>query len=102
MTPRIGLEVVKLLLQQAWADHVLVPQESAYLRRLALQWCPESLDVIDAWLDGAIPLPPPDIGAVMNHKEEVMRALAAVTVADGIVHPEEQAMLKMVAELLDV
>lgn len=101
MNEEIGLEVIKLLLQQAWADEVLAKAEANYIRGVAARVCPSFAPTVERWLAKAEPLPMPNLGALVPVKDDVMRALANVTIADGVVHPEEQRVLHLIAELLD-
>ncbi len=101
MNEDIGLELVKLLLQQKWADETLVSAEITSLRSIVDAVCPSHAPTIEKWIARTDPLPMPNVSAIVPHKDEAMRLLAQVTVADGVVHPDEQQMLKLVAEMLD-
>lgn len=101
MNEDIGLEVIKLLLQQAWADGTLADAEARYIRTVAGRVCPSHAPTVERWLNNTDPLPMPNVAAVAPVKDDVMRALANVTIADGVVHPEEQRILHLIAELLD-
>lgn len=100
MDHEIGLELIKLLLQQAWADEEMVDEEAVHIRGLANQICGEDIDLVDTWLTQTVPLPPPNLSVLQAHRDEVLKALAQVTMADGKVHEDEREMIKLVSTLL--
>ncbi len=100
MDHEIGLELIKLLLQQAWADERLVDVEAVHIRGLANRLCAPDIDLVDKWLTQAEPLSPPNLSLLQDHRDEVLKALAQVTMADGIVHEDEREMIALVSSLL--
>lgn len=95
-------ELVKLLVQVAWADHDVAPVEAekllAFARRSNL---PESeLSALAAMLAGQAPLSPPNLGLLKGHRTEVLRAVKELLLSDLEVADEEEAILSQVAALL--
>lgn len=94
----IAFELMKLLLQIAWADHELQKDEKETVRNLADALLPsdERLAQVEAWLEGREPLPPPDLGKLRAHKYDVMLEAKRVILADGkLATDEEQALLQI-------
>jgi uncharacterized tellurite resistance protein B-like protein len=98
----IASELVKLLLQVAWADHDVAPAEAealmAYARRAAL---PEAeLAALQAMLTGRAPLAPPNLGLLKQHRTEALRAMKELLLSDLAIADEEEQLLAQVSELL--
>jgi uncharacterized tellurite resistance protein B-like protein len=95
-------ELVKLLLQVAWADHEVAPAEAAALlgfaRRSSL---PErELSELQAMLTGRAPLVPPNLGLLKQRRTEVLRAVKELLLSDLAVVDEEEDILSQIAALL--
>jgi uncharacterized tellurite resistance protein B-like protein len=104
-TPNDGqfaFELVKLLLQVAWADDDVAPAEAeallGYARKHALG--EEQLDLLGACLAGRAPLPPPNLGFLKSRRLDVMRAVKELLTSDLHVAEEEEAILDQISSLL--
>jgi uncharacterized tellurite resistance protein B-like protein len=96
------LELVKLLLQVAWADHDVAPAEAeallAFARRSGLSE-DEQRDLSDM-LSGRVPLAPPNLGLLKARRTEVLRAVKELLLVDLHVAEEEEDLLSQIAALL--
>ena len=99
---QLAFELVKLLLQVAWADDDVAPAEAAallgYARKNDLSQ--DKLDLLDACLAGQAPLPPPNLGFLKEHRLDVMRAVKGLLTSDLHVAAEEEAILGQISALL--
>ncbi len=95
-------EVVKLLLQVAWADDEVSARERAMIFGLARSWfVPEpELKVLLQRLDQGQPLPQPNLKLLRTRVDDVMEAVRGVVLSDGKVAEEESAMIQQILELL--
>jgi uncharacterized tellurite resistance protein B-like protein len=95
-------ELVKLLVQVAWADHDVAPEEAEALLRYARQsGLPQAeLDALRAMLTGRAPLTPPNLGLLKHRRTEVLRAVKALLVSDVHVAEEEEEILNQISTLL--
>ncbi len=95
-------EVVKLLLQVAWADDVVTPSEKDMIFGLARSWfVPEpELKVLMERLDQGQPLPQPNLKLLRTRPDDVLEAARGLVLSDGKVAAEESDMLKQIAEML--
>lgn len=95
-------ELVKLLLQVAWADHEVAAEEAqallAFARRSGLP--EDELVGLSAMLTGRAPLVPPNLGVLKPHRTEVLRAVKELLLSDLSVADEEEDVLRQIAELL--
>jgi hypothetical protein len=100
--PNISLEVVKLLLQVAWADHDVADAEAEaildFARRHALG--PSDLAAVEAALKAGASLPVPNLGALKPHRERVLGELHELLVRDLHVSDEEASIVEQVSSLL--
>lgn len=95
-------ELVKLLLQVAFADHEVAPAEAeallAFARRSRL---PETeLAALQAMLTGRAPLTPPNLGLLKQRRADVLRAVKELLLSDLEVAEEEEEILSQIAALL--
>ena len=95
-------ELVKLLVQVAWADHDVAPAEAeallAFARRHRL---PEAeLTSLHATLTGRAPLAPPNLGLLKQRRTDVLRAVKELLLSDLEVAEEEEDILNQIAMLL--
>jgi tellurite resistance protein len=95
-------EVIKLLLQVAWADDRVDPREKDLIFSLARSWhVPEpELKVLMQRLDEGEPLPQPNLAMLRTRPDEVLEAARALVATDGKVEVEESEMLQQIQELL--
>lgn len=99
---RFNLEVVKLLLEIAWADQEVDEREKQMILGAARSWSvPEpELKVLMTRLEQGTPLPKPDLELLRTRADDVMTAARALVLSDGKVKKEESALLKQLAAQL--
>ena len=97
-----ALEVIKLLLQAAWADHEVAPEEAEHLMAHARQagMTEEHLAELRSYLSGDEPLPPPNLGLLKQRRVEVLREVKRLLQSDAEVAPEENTILEQISLLL--
>ena len=97
-----ALELVRLLVQVAWADHDVAPAEAetllAFARRSGLD--EQALADLSAMLAGGAPLAPPNLGLLKERRTDVLRAVKELLLSDLEVADEEEDILSQIAELL--
>jgi uncharacterized tellurite resistance protein B-like protein len=95
-------ELVKLLVQVAWADHDVAPAEAdallSFARRSGLPQA--ELTSLQAMLTGRAPLVPPNLGLLKPRRTEVLRAVKELLLSDLSVVEEEEEILGQIASLL--
>ena len=101
--PKFYWELMKLLLQIAWADDVVVKAERRMFLKLAerLRLSEEQAATVEQCLDGQAPLPAPDLALLREHRDDVMNAAKHVAMADQEFADDEKAMLDELSALLD-
>lgn len=97
-----ALELVKLLVQVAWADHDVAPEESQALLAFARQrgLGEAELTALSAMLAGRAPLLPPNLGLLKQRRTEVLRAVKELLLSDSQLHADEEDVLSQIAALL--
>jgi uncharacterized tellurite resistance protein B-like protein len=103
VSPRaFASELVKLLVQVAWADHDVAPAEAeallAFARRSGLG--DDELASLSAMLRGKAPLVPPNLGLLKSRRTDVLRAAKELLLSDLELAEEEEAVLSQIAALL--
>ncbi len=95
-------EVVKLLLQVAWADDEVSMREKGMILGLARSWfVPElELKVMMEKLEQGKPLPQPNLKLLRTRADEVMEAVRGLVLSDGKLADEESVMIHQLAEML--
>lgn len=97
-----ALELVKLLVQVAWADGDVAPAEAeallAFARRNGLDQ--DELQSLSAMLTGRAPLAPPNLGLLKERRTDVLRAVKDILVSDLEIAEEEEEVLEQIAGLL--
>ncbi|HYP75741.1 MAG TPA: hypothetical protein VER12_07300 [Polyangiaceae bacterium] len=97
-----AFELLKLLLQVAWVDDDISPEEAgallAFARKSRLG--EEQLELISACLAGKAPLPPPNLGVLKARRVDVLRAAKNLVVSDLRVGAAEEAILQQISTLL--
>jgi len=103
MDDRLDVEILGLLLQVAWADDDVSPEEADQIleRARAANLALEHVEKIEACLRGEATLPPPDLGYLRAHKEEALEAVARLMGADAKLVPDEDDALAQIKELLE-
>jgi uncharacterized tellurite resistance protein B-like protein len=100
--PNVSFEVVKLLLQVAWADHDVARAEAdgilAFAKRHGLS--STELAAVSAALFEGAPLPLPNLGALKPHKVRLLGELKELLESDLAVGADEDAILRQISELL--
>jgi uncharacterized tellurite resistance protein B-like protein len=95
-------ELVKLLLQVAWADHDVAAAEAeallSFARRSGLTAA--QLQELSEMLAGRTPLSPPNLGLLKERRTEVLRAVKELLLCDLEVSGEEEQILDQIAALL--
>ncbi len=103
VSPRaFALELVRLLLQVAWADHEVAPAEAeallAFARRSGLTDAEQAN--LSAMLSGRAPLIPPNLALLKARRTEVLRAVKELLLVDLQLAKEEEDLLGQIAALL--
>lgn len=101
---RFNIEVLKLLLQVAWADGEVDEREALAILGLGRSWSvPEAeLKVLRQRLDKKDPLPQPDLALLKTRADETIAAVRAMVLADGKIQRDEADMLQQISELLGI
>lgn len=100
--PTFNAEVIKLLLQVAWANDELDPKERAFVEKLGVDWRvpqPVMAELL-AHLDLGKPLPQPNLYLLRQQADAVVAVAEALVRADGVVDSHEVGFVKMVEQLL--
>ena len=100
--PEFNAEVVKLLLQVAWADDVLEPKEREFVQKVGRAWQVPDAVMADllAHLDKGKPLPQPNLYLLRQRADAVIEAAEALIAADGAISAEEKDFVGMIEHLL--
>jgi uncharacterized tellurite resistance protein B-like protein len=96
-------EVVKLLLQAAWADGEVAEEEAEALHDYAVRSGVglAEIETLDACLIGQQPLPPPNIGLLRERRAEVLEHVHTLITSDSRVNEEEELLVAEIAALLE-
>ena len=99
---RFAFELVKLLLQVAWADDDVAPEEVQALLAYGKknQLSQDEQDLLANCLAGRVPLPPPNLGLLKARRLDALRAVKELLVSDLHVAAEEEAILAQISTLL--
>lgn len=97
-----ALELVKLLVQVAFADHEVAPAEAEALLRFGRTngLADEELAKLSDMLSGRTPLAAPNLGLLKQRRTEVLRAVKDLLLSDLSVADEEEEVLSQIAALL--
>jgi len=99
--PTFNFEVVKLLMQAAWADLELQPEEAELImRRAGLALLPQDVATVRACLQGSQKLPAPDFSMLRLHREEVLRLVRELFLSDAAMGQDETDVLGEIETLL--
>ncbi len=98
----VNVEMLKLLLQAAWADGVLDEKERSAVSMLCRQWAidAETTTMLLHHLQLGTPLPQPNLGLLREHRESVLAAARWFVGVDGVVDEAEKDFVDTVAQLL--
>jgi uncharacterized tellurite resistance protein B-like protein len=96
------IEVVKLLLQMAWSDDELDPEEREQIRGAATKWGvpPADLQILLERLDQGEPLPVPNLKLLRRKPDAAIAAARRLMLADGKIAQGEAEMLAQIKEML--
>ncbi|MCP4498768.1 MAG: TerB family tellurite resistance protein [Deltaproteobacteria bacterium] len=102
MDAALGFELLKLLVQMAWSDLSMSPEEATFLLGLTERLCPgdDYQSEVLEWINGEKRLAAPDLERLKAHSDLVMKTMAQVSLADRKVVDDEREMLAQVATLL--
>ena len=98
----LKLEIVKLLVQVAWADHVIAAEEINYILDFAGKADLDGVDIaaISEALHERAKLPPPDMGLLRAHSDEALKAVAELITIDNEIVKDEIATMNEIKALL--
>ena len=100
---RFQLEVIKLLLQVAWADHEIDESEVRvifdYATRVGL--VEADMRLLERYIAGTAPLPPPDMGLLRQRKQEALLAVQTLLLSDAAIDRQEREILADIEAVLD-
>jgi len=99
---QFAFELMKLLLQVAWADDDMAPEEAGALLAFGKknQLTADQLQLLSACLEGKSPLPPPNIGFLKSRRTDVLRAVKDLLTTDLQIPSAEEAILTQISTLL--
>ncbi|MHB8873145.1 MAG: TerB family tellurite resistance protein [Myxococcaceae bacterium] len=99
---QFNVEVLKLLLQVAWADDEVAERERLLILGAARSWNVDekTLAFLLDRLDKGHPLPSPNMAMLKARADEALEAARALVAADGEVREDEKAMLEQLREML--
>lgn len=102
MGPRLAYEIVKLMLQVAWADHEIETEEIQHVLSFAEKHeiSQNDLQLVQDCLAGNEQLPPPDFSLLRAHTEEVLKHVQELIIADDVIAEGENEVLEEVKALL--
>lgn len=98
----LGFEVMKLLLQVAWADGAVAKREAdaVMAQADALGLGVENRQQLAEYLAGTAPLPQPNLGVLKQERVTVLRLVREVITSDGEVSEEEEELLAQISQML--
>ena len=99
---QFAFELLKLLLQVAWADDQVAAEEAGALLAFGQknQLTTEQLELLAACLAGQAPLPAPNLGFLKSRRLDVLRAVKELLESDLHVADEEGPLLEQISSLL--
>jgi tellurite resistance protein len=99
---RFNIELLKLLVQAAWSDQALSPQERSLILGVGRSWSvpePELRTLLER-LEAGGELPAPDMEVLRRRPDDVLEAVQALSAADGRLAGAEKALLSLVTAAL--
>jgi len=99
---QFNVEVLKLLLQVAWADDEVAERERALILGAARSWGVQEKTIASLMerLDTGEPLPSPNLSLLKTRPDEALEAARALVAADGKVTEEEKEMLEQIRQMI--
>jgi tellurite resistance protein len=103
MADDFNVEVLKLLLQVAWADGEVAEREAQVIKGLGRSWTVDekTLSFLLTKLEQGHPLPPPNLKFLKTRPDEVMEAARALVAADGRTDAQETELLEQLKAMMD-
>jgi hypothetical protein len=100
--PTFNFEIIKLMLQAAFADLHLAPEEAELImgRAEKLGLWPNQLAVVRSCLEGKRKLPPPDMGLLRLNRNEVLWTIRELFLVDTKFVPDEKEFMHEIEQLL--
>ena len=100
---RLNLEIIKLLIQVAWADGEVADDEVEHLRERARAagLGDKAIAMLDAFMGGERKLPAPDFGFLREHRDEALAAAEKMVISDEEVRTALREILAEIHILLD-
>jgi uncharacterized tellurite resistance protein B-like protein len=97
------VELIKLLLKVAWADHRVVRAEKELIRDLCkkLGMPAEEIAQVEKWLPDENGVPAPNIDVLKPNKAAVIAAMRTMVMADNRIAPEEAALMAEIETALE-
>jgi hypothetical protein len=100
VNPDVGIELVKLLLQVAYADLAVSDDERASLDDVAARVAGDAgLELVRSAIDRKERLLPPNIGMLVPHRAVVLKEVARLGAVDGV-HQDELDMVSLIGGML--
>ena len=99
---RLNLEILKLLIQVAWADHEIAADERAMLedRARATGLGEQAVATLHRFLATEAKLPAPDFGFLRLHRDAAIAAAEKMVHSDDSVSDSEEEVLAEIRLLL--
>lgn len=99
---RLTHELLKLLVQLAWADDEVAPEESDHILFIAraADLEPASLTELESALTGRGKAPVPDLGLLRQHRDEALSAAKVLLMVDQRMDDSESELLDQLDQLL--
>lgn len=98
----VNVEIVKLLLQVAWADDSLDDKERAAVATLCKQWQlpDETTAMLLQHLHLGKPLPQPNMSLLKAHRQAALTAAEWFIGVDGVIEDSEKDFVNTIEQLL--
>jgi len=98
----VTLETLKLLVQVAWSDHVVVPAEVDYVISLAQNAGVSAMEIahLRECLRDDCALLAPDMDLLRSHRDDVLRVCSELIAIDDEIVDDEVATLAAIEDML--
>jgi uncharacterized tellurite resistance protein B-like protein len=99
---RVDVEIIKLLMQVAWADGSVAPEEATAIleHARAVGLGERALTALDSCLSGKARLPAPDLGFLRQHRVEALAAADKIVRRDAEISDDEVEIIAQIQQLL--
>lgn len=99
---RLNLEIVKLLMQVAWADSELADEEVAHIAEVARSGGlgDKAVAAVESLLRGDSKLPPPDLGFLRKHADVALAAAERMVRSEDGASDDDAAIVEQIRQLL--